>query len=78
MPSRYEVWPEHWDVLLMFLRVQTQWRATSNGLIGLDYGVVLQLASLQQIADPVALLDDLQVMEHHARELMTKAAKRKK
>lgn len=75
MPINFEVWPEHWDVLLMFLRVQTQWRATSSGVIGLDYGVVLQLASLQQIADPVALLDDLQIMESRARELLNKAAK---
>lgn len=61
----------------MFLRVQTQWRATSSGVVGLDYGVVLQLASLQQIADPVALLDDLQIMESRAVELIAKATKPK-
>jgi len=77
VPQNFEVWPEHWDVLVMFLRVQTQWRATSSGVVGLDYGVVLQLASLQQIADPVALLDDLQIMESRAVELIAKATKPK-
>ena len=58
----------------MFMQVQTQWRTGANGLIGLDYGVVLQLASLKQIEDPVQLLDDLQVMELHARTLLNNAA----
>lgn len=62
----------------MFLRCQTQWRATSSGVIGLDYGVVIELARLQQISDPMQLLDDLQIMELHARELLNKAASRSK
>ena len=70
----YEVWPEHVDVLRMFLRVQTQWRTGGNGVVGLDYGVVLELTRLMQIEDPVQLLDDLQVMELHARNLLNKAA----
>jgi hypothetical protein len=47
-------------------------------VIGLDYGVVIELARLQQISDPMQLLDDLQVMELHARELLNKAASRSK
>ena len=70
----FDVWPEHVDVLQMFLRVQTQWRTGANGVIGLDYGVVLQLARLMEIHDPVPLLDDLQIMERHARDLLNKAA----
>lgn len=62
----------------MFLRVQTQWRTTMNGVMGLDYGVVLELARLQQIKDPMQLLDDLQVMEQRAKELLNKAANPKK
>lgn len=77
-PKQYEVWPEHVDVVMMFLRVQTQWRTTMNGVMGLDYGVVFELARLQQINDPVQLLDDLQVMEQRARELLNKAANPKK
>lgn len=61
----------------MFMRVQTQWRTGANGVVGLDYGVVLELARLTKIKDPVQLLDDLQVMELHARTLLNKAAERK-
>jgi hypothetical protein len=61
----------------MFMRVQTQWRTGANGVVGLDYGVVLELARLMQVNDPVQLLDDLQVMELHARNLLNKAAERK-
>ncbi len=56
----------------MFLRCQTQWRAGASGVIGLDYNVVLQLCSLQQIQDPVQLLDNLRVMEQHALERFRK------
>jgi len=47
----------------MFLRVQTQWRTTMNGLLGLDYGAVAWLLRLYEVEDPRALLEDLQVME---------------
>jgi hypothetical protein len=41
-------------------------------VIGLDYGVVLQLASLYKISDPAVALEDLQVMELHARAQINK------
>lgn len=47
----------------MFLRVQTQWRTTMNGVLGLDYGAVAWLLRLYEVGDPRALLEDLQVME---------------
>jgi hypothetical protein len=47
----------------MFLRCQTQWRTTMNGLLGLDYGAVAWLLRLYEVEDPRALLEDLQVME---------------
>jgi hypothetical protein len=57
------VWEENWPVLDMFLRCQTQWRTTMNGLLGLDYGAVAWLLRLYEVEDPRALLEDLQVME---------------
>ena len=75
-PATYEVWPEHEDAVLMFLRVQTQWRTTSSGVMGLDYGVVLQMMDLYAVGNRRQLLEDLQVMEGRARELInTEAAK---
>jgi hypothetical protein len=60
----FEVWPENWPALQMFLRVQTQWRVEMNGLIGLDYGAVAWLLSLYSETDQHReLLEALQIME---------------
>lgn len=59
----FEVWAENWPALEMFLRVQTQWRTTMSGVLGLDYGAVAWLLKLYEVEDPRALLEDLQIME---------------
>lgn len=59
----FEVWEENWSVVEMFLRVQTQWRTTMNGVLGLDYGAVAWLFMMYEVNDQRALLEDLQVME---------------
>lgn len=58
----------------MFLRCQTQWRSTGNGVMGLDYNVVLQLCNVYAVTDKRQLMDDLQIMEARARELINDAA----
>ena len=58
-----EVWEENWPAVEMFLRCQTQWRTTMNGVLGLDYGALAWLLRLYEVEDPRALLEDLQVME---------------
>jgi hypothetical protein len=50
----------------MFLRVQTQWRTTMNGVLGLDYGALAWLFMMYEVQDQRALLEDLQVMEEAA------------
>lgn len=47
----------------MFLRAQTQWRTTMNGILGLDYGALAWLFKMYAVEDPRSLLEDLQVME---------------
>jgi len=59
----YEVMPDAWPVVQMFLRCQTQWRTTINGLLGLDYGAVAWLLRLYEVEDQRSMLEDLQVME---------------
>ena len=71
------MWPEHEDAVTMFLQCQTQWRTSSSGLIGLDYGVVLQMMDLYAVGNRRQTLEDLQVMESRARELINKAAEPK-
>ena len=75
-PENFEVWPEHVEVLEMFIRCQTQWRAGPNGAIGLDYGVVLELCSVYAVEDKRQMLDDLQVMEGHALHLFAETAEK--
>lgn len=71
-PQMYQLWPEHAEAVDLFLRCMTQWRATSGGVIGLDYGVVLSMASLYGISDTAKAMEDLQVMELHAVEIINK------
>ena len=74
-PKVYSIWPEHQEALELFIRCATQWRSGANGVMGLDYGVVLQMASLYQIQDLARVMEDLQIMELHARDLINKEAK---
>ena len=75
-PKVYMLWPEHLEVVSLFIRCMTQWRCGASGVIGLDYGVVLQMASLYQITEDLPrVMEDLQIMELHARDLINKEAK---
>jgi hypothetical protein len=70
VPEHYEVEPEAWPALQLFLTVQTQWRTGPSGLIGLDYNAVRWVMELQHTSDPAALLDDLQVIEARVVEIV--------
>ena len=59
----FEVLEENWPTLELFLRCQTQWRTTMNGVLGLDYVAVAWLFRLYAVKDKRAMLDDLQIME---------------
>ena len=60
----------------MFLRCQTQWRSGPSGVIGLDYGVVIQLCDLYHVGDKKQLMEDLQVMEGRTLELIAEKAEK--
>lgn len=68
----FEVWPENWEALEMFLRISTQWRTSMGGPIGLDYGALEWLFRLYEVKEPRSLLEDLQVMEGAALTAMAK------
>ena len=59
----FEVLEENWPVVEMFMRVQTQWRTTMSGVLGLDYGALAWLFMMYEVQDQRSLLEDLQVME---------------
>jgi hypothetical protein len=67
------VLPDNWPAVVMWSRIQTQWRVSMNGVIGLDYGILLgpgNMFDLYSVESPRLLLEDLQVMEFAALEAM--------
>jgi hypothetical protein len=54
----------------MFLRVQTQWRASSGAIIGLDYSAVRWCFEICGVENERELLDDLQVIEGKIVEIL--------
>jgi hypothetical protein len=72
------VWPEHEQVVMLFLRASRQWRVAGESVLGLDYGVMPWLTTLMGIEPTLELLDDLQTMESRAVELINKPSKKAK
>lgn len=68
----FEVHPENWPAVEMFLRLQTQWRTSMSGVVGLDYSAVQWLFRLYGVEDQRALLEDLQIMEVAAMQSINK------
>ena len=56
----------------MFLRCQTQWRVGMSGIIGLDYTSVVEMIKLYLVEDTVAMLENLQIMEAAALQVINK------
>ena len=71
----YEVLPEAWPAVDMFLRVQTQWRVSHGVLIGLDYSAVRWMFEIQRVEDQADLLSDLQIIEATVIEAMHRQRK---
>lgn len=46
----FDVWPDNWPPLELFIDLSTQWRVGPNGLIGLDYGVVFHELDRRKLA----------------------------
>jgi len=70
--AQFEVHPDNWATVEMFLRLQTQWRSTMSGVIGLDYSAAQWLFRLYEVQDQRALLEDLQTMEIAAMQVINK------
>ncbi len=62
-PDFFEVEPDAWSAVLMFLRCQTQWRSGPTGLIGLDYLALDMAFRLYGVEGSAAMLEDIQVIE---------------
>jgi hypothetical protein len=72
------VWDENWDIVMMFLRMQTQWNTTMAGYLGLKYEVLLMpggLLDLYSVGDRLEMMEGLRAMEAAA---LTELAKENK
>mgnify|MGYP000506309300 CR=1 FL=1 len=67
----YEVTPDAWPAVSMFLKVQTQWRVGMGAVIGLDYGALRWCFELEEVENPKELLEDLQVIEGRVVEILS-------
>lgn len=59
----FEVWEENWEIVLMFIRMSTQWHTSVAGMTGLNYPSLEWLCKLYAVKDPVAIFEGVQVME---------------
>jgi len=65
-PEFFDIHPEAEKGIRVFQQVCTQWRISDGQRIGLDYGVVLSLLSLEGDPSPLDVLEDVRVMEDAA------------
>ncbi|MAL46837.1 DUF1799 domain-containing protein [Hyphomonas sp.] len=62
----FEVWEDNWEIVMMFLRIQTQWNMSFGGVVGLKYEVLLLaggLFDLYNVENRQEMLEGLQLME---------------
>ena len=72
----FELWPEHQNVFDLFMRCQTQWRISGLGQVtGFCYDSVLAIAKLYEYDDLKSVIEDLQIMEIKAIEILNKDKK---
>lgn len=72
------LWEEHVPVVELFLRCVRQWRTAGEAFLGIDYGALSWVCKLSNIEPTLPLLDDFQIMEAQAVEILNKAPKDKK
>ena len=71
-----EVWPENWPTFQFFARIGTRWAHGMAGPVGLNWPAIYPLMDRLEL-EPDAwqdLLDDLEVMEQAALEVMHEKA----
>ena len=68
----FEVWEDNWGTVVMFLRVQTQWRVGMSGATGLDYNAIRWAFEMYGVSDQREMFEGLQVMEAAALGAMNK------
>lgn len=73
--DEFEIWPDNWLAVEVFISMGTQWRTGMAGPTGLDYGVLRDVMTLRRVpkADQPELFDWLRLMEGEALSQMREA-----
>ena len=72
------MWDDNWEIVMMFLRIQTQWITSFGGIVGLKYEVLLLaggLFDLYNVENRQEMLEGLQLMESVALREINKEKK---
>jgi hypothetical protein len=64
------VWPDHWQALELFLLCDDQWRIAGEAFLGLDLGVLLQVADAYAVDNKRQMVEDVQVIARRAVQLI--------
>lgn len=67
-----EVYEENWEIVMIFLKMSTQWNVGMAGPTGLRYESLQWLIKLYGVDDPVACFEGIQVMEAKALTCLSK------
>jgi hypothetical protein len=63
-PKEFEVWPENWPAVDLFIRCQTQWHWRPDGRRGgLIYSELIAMGKLFSVANLEQVVADVQVIE---------------
>lgn len=75
----FEVWPENWDVWLLYTQISNQWRMAFGGPYALDYSVLFTVLDRQQLTAEEWQLtfSDIRVIESAALDTMSKQSRSK-
>lgn len=66
--DEFEIWPDNWLPVEVFISMGTQWRTGMGGATGLDYGVLPDVMRLRGVpkADRAEVFDWVRLMEGEA------------
>ena len=70
--DEFEIWPDNWLPVEVFISMGTQWRTGMAGPTGLDYGVLPDVMPLRGVpkAERAEVFDWIRMMEGEALDQM--------
>ena len=75
----FEVFPENWDVVEMFLRLSTQWVFAGMGsIVGLNYRSIEFLFKIYNVDDKKGMFEDIRIIEAGALNYIREQENKKK